>query len=169
VAHRAISFSLFVVIAMTMVEPAAAEEAHADGIYYGRQFLVGLLGTGAGFFGGGLLALAGNGDSNEYEMIGRFVLGGLVGTTVATAGGVHIVGSDENFRGSFGAAWTGALVGTVAGVAWLTATEHQDPAITVIGIAFPTLGAMYGFNATRHLRIQPTSVDGVRVSFVVGW
>lgn len=169
--RRSWAFLLATALICATASPASAEEPRPGAGYYGGQFLAGMAGTGAGFFGGGLIAviLARNDSDSGYDLIGNFVLGGLIGTTVATAGGVYLVGTNDTFEGSFGSTWAGAAVGTLSGVGWMAFTEDTHPALIAAGMAFPTLGAIFGFNATRHLRVTPKPEGAVELSVTFEW
>ncbi len=171
VKRRSWAFLLVTALVCAVASPSSAEEPRPRAGYYGGQFLAGMAGTGAGFFGGGLIAviLARDDRNREYELIGNFVLGGLIGTTVATAGGVYLVGTNDRFGGSFGPTWTGAIAGTLGGLGWMALMEDTDPALIALGVAFPTLGAIFGFNTSRHLKVTPKPEGAVELSFGFEW
>lgn len=132
----------------------------------------GLMGAAGLFLG----ALAGfeiscnTGCDGDFPGLGGALLGAAVGTTLATATGVVLAGSDNDHDASFGFTWLGTVVGGFAGVLIATRTD-SEPVAAIALFGCTSLGGAVAFDLsrTRHrpagkprpeLRIVPTATGG---------
>jgi hypothetical protein len=120
-----------------------------------------LLGGASGAALSVLCAVAGakTGDPETLNAPAGGIAGFLVGSIDGSSLGVYRVGSEGNQTGSYWAALLGSTAGmaTLAGL-WLSGVVDADSSTFWIGLyAFPTIGGVAGFNATRRYRARPTS------------
>jgi hypothetical protein len=123
------------------------------------QVSTGIVGTAAGFVGGGLVTRwAAERLGQDEESRGKTALVGAYATSVVfTAVGPALIGSRNTDKGSFGAAVGGAAIGlTTAAILRKIGRKgvfgESGPVALVVGaaiIALPSVGATIAFNRTR--------------------
>jgi hypothetical protein len=132
----------------------------------------GLLGAAGLFLGGvaGFEIACHTGCDGDFPGLGGALFGAAIGTTLATATGVVLAGSDDDHDASFGVTWLGATVGGVAGVLIAGRTDSETvAAIALLGCT--SLGGVVAFDLsrTRHrpagkpkpeLHLVPTAAGG---------
>jgi len=105
------------------------------------------LGFGAGYVGY-LLTKKGHG---EWDGAAGGILGFVAGHCAGSIVGVQTMGSAKKYSGDVGATILGGVMGTGAGVGFLYLTQGYPPAV-YLSAAFPTMGAMVGFNSTLYYK-----------------
>jgi hypothetical protein len=118
-----------------------------------------LLGAAAGVGGGFLGAVIGVGltkdgcKGEDFCGLGGAIVGGYIGAVLAPPMAVYLVGASGDQTGSVGATFGGALlggaVGLGAGIGIGRANGQLGFAIVMAG---PIVGAMVGFNLSRHYK-----------------
>jgi hypothetical protein len=118
------------------------------------QFVGGNLAGGLFGLGGALLGSAidkGIGKSHgEYAGFAGLLYGFVAGHCAGSIIGVYGIGSSKNVAGDVGATILGGVLGTGAGI--LTLYNVPSPAVGWSTLAFPTVGAMIGFNSTLQYK-----------------
>lgn len=125
-------------------KPSAGEEL--IGQFFGGNLGGIALGFGTGYVGY-LLTKRGHGhwDGAEGLILG-FVAGHCAGSII----GVYGIGSSKNFTGDVGSTILGGVLGTGAGIGTLFIAPNEVVAWSTL--AFPTVGAMVGFNSTLRYK-----------------
>jgi len=99
------------------------------------------LGFGAGYLGY-LVSKQGKG---HMDGLGGALIGFVTGHCAGSIIGVYTVGSSKNLTGDLGSTILGGIAGTGTGIGFLYLTQSS---LAYAGFAFPTVGAMLGFNGT---------------------
>ncbi len=125
-------------------KPSAGDEL--IGQFFGGNLGGIALGFGAGY-AGYLLTKQGHG---EWDGAGGAILGFVAGHCAGSIIGVYGIGSSKNFTGDVGTTILGGVLGTGAGIGTLFIV--QSPVVAWSTLAFPTAGAMIGFNSTLRYK-----------------
>ena len=134
----------------------------------GEAVLGGLFAVGGGLAGGLIGESVATRDGCLGDCgLGGFLVGGAFGLTVAAPVGVYAVGTSGDQTGSFVATLGGSAIGTVVGIALLSAGEGNE-ATAVLAVSAPVVGAMIGFNATRSWAPVASSAHGTTSFALVG-
>ena len=134
-------------------EPPPVEASHAA-----AQVGAGILGTTAGFVGGGLATRwvatrlgASDNSASSIALAGAYSTGALL-----TAAGPTLVGPGPHAQGSYWAALGGAAVGGLGSVLLIKLNHAVDlghfPRIigAIAVVALPSIGATIGYNLSRR-------------------
>lgn len=116
------------------------------GQFAGGNLAGGLLGLGTGYLGY-VITRKGHG---EWDGVGGLVIGFVAGHCAGSIIGVYGIGSSKDFTGDAGATILGGVLGTGAGIVTLFAVHNTPVAYSTL--AFPTVGAMIGFNSTLRYK-----------------
>lgn len=129
------------------------------------EVLLGYLGGFVGILGGGLIGAATCNDSSsgdEFGCLGPILIGAAIGGTLTMAAGVYVVGSSGNQGGSYAAALGGTVLGGLLGIV-VAAAGDGNSAGALLGLSMPMVGALIGFNASRHWDEPPPVGSLVRL------
>lgn len=120
------------------------------------QFVGGNLAGGLMGFGGAYLGAAidkGIGKSHgEYAGFAGALLGFVTGHCAGSIIGVYGIGSSKDVTGDVGNTILGGILGTGAGIGTLFVARSEVVAWSTL--AFPTMGAMIGFNSTLQYKVM---------------
>lgn len=116
---------------------------------------------GGGNMGGILLGLGGaslgylieTGGHRKGEMagLGGALIGLVTGHCAGSILGVYAVGSSKDVSGNIGSTILGGIAGTAGGIGFLYVVKGATP-YAYLSAAFPTMGAMVGFNSTLYYK-----------------
>lgn len=109
----------------------------------------GLVGLGGAYIGYAIETGAGK-SHGEYSGLAGALLGFVAGHCAGSIIGVYGIGSAKDVTGDAGATILGGVLGTGAGIGALFAVHNEVVAWSTL--AFPTIGAMTGFNATLRYK-----------------
>lgn len=106
--------------------------------------------------------MVGIGTGSPDGIVIGAVVGAVIGTPVGylfgTAAGVKLVGSANDIKGSYEAAFGGALLGMIGGGILISAAYSGDAApLAVIAVFLPPIGATIAFNSTRRYKSSGTA------------
>ncbi len=116
------------------------------------EFFLGNAGGLALGFGLGYVGYAidkGGGSRGHGAGLGGAIIGFVAGHCAGSIIGVYTVGSSKNLTGNLESTILGGIAGTGTGIGFLYLT--QSP-LAYAGFAFPTIGAMVGFNGTLQYK-----------------
>jgi len=129
----------------------------------GEAMLGGALGVGGAFAGAmiGYELTSGGCKGEDWCGFGGFLIGGAIGGTIAVPLGVYIVGSYGDQTGSLAATVGGAVLGAAVGIPAGIAVGNENGELGLaVALAGPVVGAIAGFNLTRHYRATAAPAVG---------
>jgi len=131
-----------------------------SGTVTGQVLLAGVLGVGGALAGGYLgFAMVGANTNSDNGAVVPIILGLYLGGSLGVAGGTYLVGNNATAEGSFGAAYGGALLGGLAGIAGAAIVDkalgygHDDakPLLETTAVVGGWIGgSLVGYYLTRH-------------------
>jgi hypothetical protein len=142
-----------------LADPARAQDAPpVEAGHAAAQVGAGILGTTAGFVGGGLATRwaakglgASDNSASNIALVGAYTTSGFL-----TAAGPTLVGPGPHARGSYWAALGGTAVGGLGSILLIQINHAVDlghiPRIIggIAVVVLPSIGATIGYNLSRH-------------------
>jgi hypothetical protein len=119
------------------------------GQFVGGNLAGGLVGLGGAYLGSAIDRGLGK-SHGEYAGFAGAILGFVAGHCAGSIIGVYGIGSSKDVTGDVGSTILGGVLGTSAGIGTLFVARNE-----VVGwstLAFPTAGAMIGFNSTLRYK-----------------
>lgn len=119
------------------------------GQFVGGNLAGGLFGFGGAYIGAAIDKSAGK-SHGEYAGFAGAIVGFVTGHCAGSIIGVYGIGSSKDFTGDVGNTILGGILGTGAGIGTLFIARSEVVAWSTL--AFPTVGAMIGFNSTLRYK-----------------